>query len=755
MEKCLPKYLRVYGRTYYRYYGDIYFRRVVHHIRDKINDFILKKDKEPLKDICLYLSNYLINNKNPPKYYASQRELWERSLNEWLNPYYKKLNGLGECPLIMNTNDLEILKLKYEVDEFCKERNRHLTEIRLSQGNPKSNSNYSSKCDSYNEWIDGKENYFTTKKKLFENCYEREKTQKGRRKTCNITDPKTFNKLPNCRSTVQKESGQLPSQENKSLPEVPKKESEKTFILEDQKQKPSPDILETEPQPESQSQPQHEVHSALEKEIDKEPQIISPVRSSPESSSIKTKDVQEDPGQHIQSKLSESPKSIVSTESQTSLKSITLLTNLDVSGTRTDYQNIRLSSGSSNFPDNAMPSKILGQAENPTVAHKSTILISLYALIGIFKKKKNIKRKQVRFLRILLPSLSDKKNKYLTRFQTESTLYDDEEIIKKLKIHEHNTIKNTNILKRKKERFKTIIEVHMEVLEEFRNEEWEHKKKEFLHLCLELFAKAEYSTDRNLTNEELIMENTKSINNIEKQKILWNKWVKEHSNISEKLKKTNWFNNLKHEWKNEKDSIKNSVQLKMNFSNENQKFSFLEKEKDLWKKWISKKHMIIEQYLQQKWFDEFTQEFLNMSDEYVNEESKNNISLLNSEELQSKECYEELYSYIKKKLIAKMCILVFMMVLEDCKTEDFIKNEESHLDNSINDWKTDSNLGRKSDAPKQVIHVNATALEHRKNGQIRAQIGQKSFRQEIEEWIKEDDTGANYIYNENSVELSY
>ncbi|SBS97817.1 hypothetical protein PMALA_061500, partial [Plasmodium malariae] len=90
--------------------------------------------------------------------------------------------------------------------------------------------------------------------------------------------------------------------------------------------------------------------------------------------------------------------------------------------------------------------------------------------------------------------------------------------------------------------------------------------------------------------------------------------------------------------------------------------------------------------------------------------------------------------------------------LEDCKTEDFIKNEESHLDNSINDWKTDSNLGRKSDAPKQVIHVNDTALEHRKNGQIRAQIGQKSFRQEIEEWIREDDTAANYIYNENSVE---
>ncbi|SBT01265.1 PIR Superfamily Protein [Plasmodium malariae] len=360
MEKCLPKYSRVYGSTYFRYSSDIYFRKVVHHIRDKINGFILKKDKEPLKDICLYLSNYLIKNKNPPNYYASQRELWERSLNEWLNPYYEKLNELGECPLIMNKNDLEILKLKYEVDEFCEKRESYLDELRQSQGNPKSNSNYSSKCDSYNEWIDGKEKYFTTKKELFKNCYKIEKTQKGRRKTCNIIDPETFSKLPKCRSTVQKESSRGPTQENKSLPEVTKKESEGASMLEDQQQKPAPDILKTEPQPEPQSQLQHEVHSALENGNGKESQSISPVRSSPESSSIKTKDVQEDPGQHTQSKLSQFPKSIVSTESQTSLKSITLLTNLDVSGTPTDYQNIPLSSGSSNFPDNSMPSKILG-----------------------------------------------------------------------------------------------------------------------------------------------------------------------------------------------------------------------------------------------------------------------------------------------------------------------------------------------------------------------------------------------------------
>ncbi|SBT86079.1 STP1 protein [Plasmodium malariae] len=716
MEKCLPK--------------DGIFNKIVNHIKVDIDDIIAKNDKKVLKDKCLYLANYLVNNKSPPYYYLPEKATWEKALKEWLSPHYKKLDKLGGCPLIMNQNDLEILELKYKVDDFCEKRKSYLDELRQSQGNPKSDSNYSSKCDSYNEWIEEKKGYFTTKKKLFENCYEIDKTQKGRRKTCNIMDPETFNKLPNCRSTVQKESGQLPSQENKNLPEVTKKESERASMREDQEQKRAPDILETEPQPEPQSRSQHEDHSALEKGIAKESQIISPVTSSSESSSIKTKDDHEDPGQHTQSKLSVFPKSPVSTESQKSPVSITLPTSLGVLETSADFQIIPSSSGSSNFPHNSIPSKIL----------------------GIFKKKKNIKRKKVRFLKILLPSLSDKKNKYLTHYHTESTLFDEEQIIKKLKIHEHVMIKNINTLKQKKDRFKTIIEVHMEVLGESKNEEWEYKKQEFLHICIELFAQAEYSTYPNLTNEELIMENTKSINNIEKQKILCNKWVREHRNISEKLKKTDWFNNLKNEWKDEKDSIKNSVELKMNFSNENQKFSFLEKEKDLWKKWISKKHKIIEQYLQQKCFEEMTQEFLNLSDEYVNEETKNNISLLNSEELQSKECYEELYSYIKKKLIAKMCILVFMMVLEDCKTEDFIKNKESHLDNSINDWKTDANLKRKSDAPKQVIDVNDTALEHRKNGQIRAQTGENSFRQEIEEWIKEDDSGANSIYNDNSVE---
>ncbi|SBS99246.1 surface-associated interspersed protein 8.2 (SURFIN 8.2) (SURF8.2), partial [Plasmodium malariae] len=103
---------------------------------------------------------------------------------------------------------------------------------------------------------------------------------------------------------------------------------------------------------------------------------------------------------------------------------------------------------------------------------------------GLLKKRKSIKRRQVKLLRILIPSQSNRKKKILTHDHPENTIYDEEQIIKKLKIHEHHIIKNIKSSKQKKDRFKTIIEVHMEVLEEFRNEEWEHKKGEFLELCL-------------------------------------------------------------------------------------------------------------------------------------------------------------------------------------------------------------------------------------------------------------------------------
>ncbi|SBT01010.1 STP1 protein [Plasmodium malariae] len=193
----------------------------------------------------------------------------------------------------------------------------------------------------------------------------------------------------------------------------------------------------------------------------------------------------------------------------------------------------------------------------------------------------------------------------------------------------------------------------MEVLEECRNEEWENNKEECLKICIDEFTKKEYNAYSNLTNDDLITENIKSSNDIEKKNILWNKWAERHRYLFAKLKKEDWYNNLKNEWKKELAYIQGIEELKKKSSNENRKIPFLEIEKDLWKQWISENCNIIEQYMEQKWLKVLTEKLQSISEECVSEETINYISLINIEELQNKENYKELYKYIKKKLLTK------------------------------------------------------------------------------------------------------
>ncbi|SBT85772.1 STP1 protein [Plasmodium malariae] len=360
-------------------------------------------------------------------------------------------------------------------------------------------------------------------------------------------------------------------------------------------------------------------------------------------------------------------------------------------------------------------------------------------------KKKKIKRRQPKFLKILIPSHSGRKREFLTHNHLEHPYYDDEEITKKIKILEHNMIKNLHESKQKKKRIKTIIEVHMEVLQEWKNEEWNYKKGEFLEICLEVFTKKLYGLYPNLTNDELITENIKSSSDIKKQKKLWNKWIERHRNISEKLNKVDWYNNLKNEWKKEKFYIKEMEELKNISSNKKQNNLFLEREKDLWKNWILQKAEIIEQYFEQDWFKGLTEEYQNLLNEYKNDEYENDVSIINVEELEHKENYEELYKYIKKKLLSKLCILVLMTILEECKKEEYIEDRELHLDSFINKRKTKKNSEKIPEISDKFIEKYINVYENGKNKDIHNNIGENFLREEIHDWIGKDETYINSI----------
>ncbi|SBS93307.1 surface-associated interspersed protein 8.1 (SURFIN 8.1), pseudogene (SURF8.1) [Plasmodium malariae] len=75
-------------------------------------------------------------------------------------------------------------------------------------------------------------------------------------------------------------------------------------------------------------------------------------------------------------------------------------------------------------------------------------------------------------------------------------------------------MKNLNLSNSNNVRSKIIVEMHMKVHNECRNEERKINKEEFLSTLLQMFTEEEYRIYPNLTNDEL-MKNIKCINDIE------------------------------------------------------------------------------------------------------------------------------------------------------------------------------------------------------------------------------------------------
>ncbi|KAI4836255.1 STP1 protein [Plasmodium brasilianum] len=713
MEKCLSLDLSVKGSKAFEFYIQPEFTRILSYVRNVTRTLYNENNKKTFRNTCLELASYLIKNKTPSRYYMHEKERWEGALKDRVKSHYKPLHEkFGGCFPIFDENDKKLLNLNYEAENFCEE-NKNKREDILSQCSNNRHTT-SSNCDetcynrinTYNEWIDNKQKYFKDNEWLVKKSCKNALNQFPKR-SCNILDSKTFKKLHN-------RSPPLPS----FTPGQHKIEEEKTSS-----QEVNRDAKDNLPNPQIPKEQTISVTQGEEAKRDQEiqqvrqphPQVLSstePPGITDKSTEIQDSPSDQDEESEIVSQLKNKgpfpsgPNIPQSPDSQVSLAKHSSETSL-----LTD----EVAVSSSNFP-NSM--------EHPKI------------LVEMFKKKKKIRRRQAKFLRLLVPSFSNNKNKYLTDVHLEYSIYNEEEI-KKIKINEFT--KNINLSNRKKERSKTIIELHMEVLEEFRKEEWENNKEEFLEICIDGITKKEYITNTNLANDKNIMENIKSSSDIKKQNIHWNKWIERHRNISEKLKNVDWFNNLKNEWKKELLYIQEMEELKKKCSNENYNTLYLEREKNLWKQWISKKAILIDQYLEQDCFKESSEDSHNTSDECLNEYTKSYVSLLNIEEFQHKENYEELYKYIKTKLLTKLGVLVFMTIFEECKKELNFENRESYLDSSINEWKTEEYSDKKQEITKNIIAYNFIDIENKKNYIFHSHIGKHCFSNEIEEYICEDD----------------
>ncbi|SBT83353.1 STP1 protein [Plasmodium ovale] len=272
--------------------------------------------------------------------------------------------------------------------------------------------------------------------------------------------------------------------------------------------------------------------------------------------------------------------------------------------------------------------------------------------------------------------------------------------IKLLKINRYKQ----EMQKRKKKKKTTLIEVHMEVLEEYKNDEWELHKGDFLEICLRGFINEENETYQNFTNSELIVnniKNEKTIEDIQKQEILWNNWIENHRNILEQWKEKEWFHILKNKWRNEQQKYKEkNNKLRENILDEQETHSTVS-QKDIWKQWISKQATLIDLFNKEDWFKSMVYVQDKEKDNYpINE--YNNISVTSKTKLKNEKTNPE--HCRSKNIIQKLMVQIHMLVLEECIKEDIIKHKELCIDNFIQDIHNQNNYDEKRNITQCDIH---------------------------------------------------
>ncbi|SBT72635.1 STP1 protein [Plasmodium ovale] len=326
-----------------------------------------------------------------------------------------------------------------------------------------------------------------------------------------------------------------------------------------------------------------------------------------------------------------------------------------------------------------------------------TILLLLYKYtpFGLFLGRRRRKKKDLRTV-FEIPEESTYETTNETIHEWDDHLgrqiMENDVYVKLQKINRYKK----EIQKKKKKRDTTLIEVHMEILEECKNDEWELHKVDFLEICLQEFINEKNRTAENRRNAELTVNNIKNdkiIQDAEENEILWNFWMGNYRNILESWKSEEWFQSLKNEWKKERQKNHNKIdEIEENTLKESGMIS-IECEKDIWKKWISKQATLIENFKQEDWFKSLIAEQDKEEDNYeINEYI--NVLNTNMNEVEKGKKYHEFFR--KKNIINKLMVQMHMMVLEECKKEEIIENKELCIDNYIQNINKKNNYDERS-----------------------------------------------------------
>ncbi|SBT56574.1 STP1 protein [Plasmodium ovale wallikeri] len=322
---------------------------------------------------------------------------------------------------------------------------------------------------------------------------------------------------------------------------------------------------------------------------------------------------------------------------------------------------------------------------SPVMIYTLVLLYTTFGLLfGKNKKKKRLKRQlQITKLEKEVSHFNTMDNYSTNHTPYENKKGNEKNIYNQIKMQKGIIHKNIILPKRKKRNRKAIIDIHMELLNECKNDEWEFNKDDFLQICLEQFIKEQNKIYSNSKNSNLITKSLSTQNAKEAKMLLWDKWAEKYTPIWNNFKKGNTFKLLQYYWKEEENTHFHKIEKENSSLNQNDKCSYIQIKKDIWKRWTTKQAKLIEQYKEEQWFKSLVEELENVSDEYKKGKIKDDIFVANIKELENKENNEELYKRVKHIFLIKVLIQILMMIIEECIKEESCGKTEKVLDNLI------------------------------------------------------------------------
>ncbi|CRG85654.1 surface-associated interspersed protein (SURFIN), partial [Plasmodium relictum] len=338
-----------------------------------------------------------------------------------------------------------------------------------------------------------------------------------------------------------------------------------------------------------------------------------------------------------------------------------------------------------------------------------------------------------------------------TYCKEDSSENENKEKSEKIEQNEGNIEAKRNVVgKRKIWKWKTVIEIHMIILEECQKEEWELNRREFLNICLEEFKEKDIYP--NVINRDMLVEtDQEKITSIFlEEKPLWKIWTEWNSKLIEKWKKEPWFKNLKKEWKKE---VNESIELiekeeMMKGTKKGTINPMLEKQKIIWKKWIQKQnklHTFDDEELLKQLLVEYETE----------EEMKKNVEAIYREKIRIdiEEKDKAFKDSNKNELLSRLKIEIHMMVLDECKKEEWIRNKKEFFKICIGELKLQDNSNE-----KELLEIEEEIMKNitlkKKKEELEKFKKEKCFIELKQEWMNNERKYMEEVNKENLLRVN-